>query len=111
MEKKPQKSQSDALQDRKRLTFEQAEGVEPLPAQLQLKELSPALRAALWAVVLRSVDEAVDSDSWGSSRVGDQWDQILKDRHVYRLYEMADDFTDEAKVIRPELKKIFHSGS
>jgi hypothetical protein len=111
LEKKPQKSQSDALQDRKRLTFEQAEGVEPLPAQLQLKELSPALRAALWAVVLRSVDEAVDSDSWGSSRVGDPWDQILKDRHVYRLYEMADDFTDEAKVIRPELKKIFHSGS
>jgi hypothetical protein len=39
LEKKPQKSQSDALQDRKRLTFEQAEGVEPLPAQLQLKEL------------------------------------------------------------------------
>jgi hypothetical protein len=70
LEKKPQKSQSDALQDRKRLTFEQAEGVEPLPAQLQLKELSPALRAALWAVVLRSVDEAVDSDSWGGSRVG-----------------------------------------
>jgi hypothetical protein len=39
-----------ASEDRKRLTFEQAEGVEPLRAPLKLKELSPELRARLWYI-------------------------------------------------------------
>jgi hypothetical protein len=34
-------------QNRKHLTFEQAEGAEPLPEQLKLRELSPQLRAQL----------------------------------------------------------------
>jgi plasmid rolling circle replication initiator protein Rep len=33
------------FEDRKRLTFEQAERVEPLPTQLKLKEVSKELRA------------------------------------------------------------------
>jgi hypothetical protein len=37
----------DPHAERKRLTFEQAEGVEALPSQLQLKELSKQLRAML----------------------------------------------------------------
>ena len=42
---------ADALAYRKSITFEQTEGVEPLPTQLQSKELSKKLRAALWAIV------------------------------------------------------------
>jgi hypothetical protein len=37
-------------EDRKRLTFEQAEGAEPLPAQLKLREVSQELRARLWQI-------------------------------------------------------------
>jgi hypothetical protein len=75
---KPQNPQSDPLQDRKRLTFEEAEGLEPLPTQLQLKELSPALRAALWAAVLASVDDASHTETFGRW-IGGPWDAILKD--------------------------------
>lgn len=46
----------DPYRDRKRLTFEEAEGIEPLPSQLQLKELSPQLRAKLWKVILESMN-------------------------------------------------------
>ena len=48
----------DPYAERKKLSFEQAEGVEPLPAQLKLKEVSPRLRAALWRVVHDSLHEA-----------------------------------------------------
>jgi hypothetical protein len=41
----------EELKRRRGLTFAQAEGVEPLPAQLGPKELSPELRAHLWAVL------------------------------------------------------------
>jgi hypothetical protein len=42
---------SDPYADRKNLSFEQAEGVEPLPRQLRLKEISQQLRALFWKVV------------------------------------------------------------
>ena len=41
----------DAYADRKALTFEQAEGIVPLPTQLLPKEVSQELSALLWAVV------------------------------------------------------------
>src|SRR5947207_1400575 len=44
--------------ERKRLTFAQAEGAEPLPSQLALKEISPELRARLWAVVYNSLEKS-----------------------------------------------------
>jgi hypothetical protein len=40
-----------ADEDRIRLSFEQAEGVEPLPSQLQLREVSTELRAVLWHTI------------------------------------------------------------
>jgi hypothetical protein len=60
-----QQPKPNPLAERKRLTFEQAEGVEPLPQQLRLRELSPAFRAAVWNIILRSIDEASRRDSWG----------------------------------------------
>jgi len=39
----------DPYADRRRLTFEQAEGAEPLPRQLQTKEVSQELRATTGA--------------------------------------------------------------
>ena len=42
-------------EDRKRLTFEQAEGAEPLPSQLKLKEVSNELRALLWNIFFREL--------------------------------------------------------
>jgi hypothetical protein len=47
----------DELARRKQLTFEQVEGVEPLPAQLNREELSPQLKALLWEALHVSVKQ------------------------------------------------------
>src|SRR5215471_10274325 len=104
------KQPADPYAERKKLTFEQAEGAEPLPTQLKLKEVSPALRAALWAVVLRSIDDAIHGDDWTRYYVGEPWHDILKENHIFRQHRMADEFTDEPRHVREELKTIFVSG-
>ena len=50
-----QQPKLDPLADRKRLTFEEAEGAEPLPQQLKLGKLSPLFRAAVWNIVFHSI--------------------------------------------------------
>jgi hypothetical protein len=57
---------SGPLALRKTVTFEQAEGVEPLPRQLRLKELSKELRAKLWFVI----HENFDGHAYRSSDAG-----------------------------------------
>ena len=38
------------------ITFGQAEGVDPLPVQLKLREISPALKSRIWRVLLESME-------------------------------------------------------
>ena len=85
---------SDTL-DRTKVTFAQAEGRETLPSQLQVREMSNGLRAALWKVVYKSWMESV-----GRSRnyspapyyfVGN-WRQMLEDLWVFRVERFIDEF-------------------
>jgi hypothetical protein len=103
-------NQLDPLAERKRLTFEQAEGAEPIPTQLRLKELSPALRAALWAMVLDNLNESTRQVDYVGYIVVDPWRRILEARHVYQLHKMADEFNNHLNTIRPELKALFQTG-
>jgi hypothetical protein len=103
-----QQPKPDPLAERKRLTFEQAEGAQPLPRQLHLKEVSPELRAMLWDLVFGEVSDAKRHD--GSQYiVSGPWYDLLKEHHVYRLHKMADEFTNTYQVIISELKAIFSS--
>ncbi len=52
----------DPYADRKALTFEQAEGIVPLPTQLLPKEVSQELSALLWAVVHASLNRSAARD-------------------------------------------------
>lgn len=90
--------------ERMQLTFEQAEGIEPLPAQLRLKEISPQLRAALWHRIYRDLINSVAS---GGSYLGKTWVSILKDEHVYRQHGMVDDFNPIARKAIPNVRAIF----
>jgi hypothetical protein len=47
--------------DRTNVTFEQAEGLEPLPSQLKPKELTKGLRAGLWYVLHAHLEEATET--------------------------------------------------
>jgi hypothetical protein len=74
-------------EDWKRLTFEQAEGAEPLPSQLQPKELSSELRALLWEVFHKSMQQGFASDVYGNP-----WNVIPYNLHIYRYHRLADEY-------------------
>src|SRR4051794_16012415 len=83
------------IQSRKNLTFEQAEGVESLPTQLLLKEITKELRAKVWRVISHSLSQHRISDRdllYPKYFVGGPWFQILYDKHVERDFGMADEF-------------------
>ena len=84
----------DSYAERRELTFEQAEGAAPLPAQLQLREISKELRALLWLIVFESLKVATIQDTSGYSQGGyfrDNWAQILYDYHVLHEHRMANE--------------------
>jgi hypothetical protein len=95
---------------RKAITFEQAEGVEPLPRQLKLKEISPLLRATLWDMVLESIEESTHRDSFVGTYIDGPWHDILLDRHIFRLHKMRNDFINSFKTNRDELQLLFETG-
>lgn len=92
---------------RRGLTFEQAEGVEPLPAQLKLKELTPALRAQLFGVVHHSLLSTREYD-W---EVGVAWCGVLQLMHIFRDSRMADEFTPDFDLQVAAIKTVFSQGS
>jgi hypothetical protein len=98
-------------EDRKRLTFEQAEGAEPLPSQLKLKQVSRELRARLWAVFLNLLQEGTSvGDHFDHREVQDPFLTLLHDWHVTRCFEAADEFTSSFDYWFEELKTVFMEG-
>lgn len=98
-------------EDRKRLTFEQAEGAEPLPAQLKLKEVSPELRARLWYIFHEELAGA--RRAYPVSSVQDlegPFAQCLYYWHVACCFQAADEFTLSYDYWLNELKSIFKEG-
>jgi hypothetical protein len=93
--------------DRKRTTFEQAEGAEPLPTQLQLKELSKELRALLWLAFHSQLKSCRRTHDHSKPTISDPWRGILFDKHVFRDHKMSDEFTFTFEVHEKELKGIF----
>jgi hypothetical protein len=101
---------ADEFEQRKKLTFEQAEGIEPLPRQLRLREVSQELRARLWNKVYNDLSECTEGSDYGSSYFEKPWSTILRDEHVYHKYGMADDFKNDAKTLIQKTRTLFESG-
>jgi hypothetical protein len=57
---------AEDIERRKALSFEQAEGIEPLPSQLELRKVSPQLRAVLWNQIHRYLTDATHSSDYGT---------------------------------------------
>jgi hypothetical protein len=97
----------DPYANRRHLTFEQAEGAEPLPRQLLIKEISPELRAQLWAFVHTSIEKDMVRD-YGSHIVG-EWGHILKSFHINHQHLPIDTFDNSPRILLPKLKQIVYS--
>ena len=96
---------------RTKITFGQAEGVDPLPEQLLLGEISPALKSRIWRVLLESMEGDVQSSRMGGiwPWFGKNWKPILYDWHTLCEHQMADEFENIAKTLIPKIKKIVSS--
>ncbi len=102
---------NDPYADRRRLTFEQAEGAEPLPTQLRTKELSQQLRSRLWMVVYESMKDGTRrSEFGGGAFFTDQWRSIFYNWHALRANLMADDFVNDANTLTRQAKAKFSEG-
>jgi hypothetical protein len=80
--------------DRRSLTFEQAEGAEPLPVQLNTKQLTQALRARLWRIVYERLNAPEPKNAF---LLNGTWRAILYDFHTLRLNLMANEFVEIRK--------------
>jgi hypothetical protein len=115
MNEQTPKPPTDPLALRKTLTFEQAEGVEPLPRQLRLKQLSKELRAKLWFVVHESLDEhafrSVDAAGFrGGVIFREPWDEIFRVMHVDRDHNMIDDFKNDFRFLLEKTRVVLETG-
>ncbi len=82
--------------DRKNLTFEQAEGLVPLPTQLKRDEVSKELRAKLWAYIYGVLAPEYHNILGQRGR----WYAILLDVHVLRDHYRIDRFNVNGSVDR-----------
>jgi AbiJ N-terminal domain 4 len=97
-------------EDRKRLTFEQAEGAEPLPTPLRAKELSPELRSLLWEVIYNSILDSWQSHSVGGSTLNEPWNRIFYKKHVRRDLNPANEFRNDGHLLVKGLQPLFFNG-
>jgi hypothetical protein len=105
-------SNSDPFELRKKLSFEQAEGAEPLPSQLKLKELSPELRALLWQAIYYSFERCrLPAGGRGArSEFIGEWHNIFYTMHVEREHRMADEFVSDFEMLLGKTKTTIQQG-
>jgi hypothetical protein len=100
----------DPYAERKKLTFEQAEGLAPLPRQLAQGEITQEFRAVLWDTLNKIIKQhtlytTVESHAYFQK----PWSTILNDLRVYR-YHRLDTFPEGRQAIA-EVKKVIVEGS
>ena len=95
-----------------KLTFEQREGLAPLPSQLALGTLSQEARAYLWALVHESMTRSMRYPALGGHpHLQEPWHGIMRKKHLFRDHRMADEFQNNAGALIDEMKVVFVKGS
>lgn len=94
-------------EDRRGLTFAQAEAAEPLPTQLKRTEISPRLAALVWAFLHREISSSAVREQLGRERF--IWRDIFSDYHVYSQCRPIDEFRDDSGSILRQVKTVLYS--
>jgi hypothetical protein len=82
-----------------------------LPSQLKLKEVSPELRARLWAIFHQELSDAREPyESETYARFDGSLVSLLYDWHVTRRFRAADEFRPRYVDWVAELKSLFMEG-
>jgi hypothetical protein len=99
----------DEAQRRKGLTFEQAEGIDPLPSQLKRTEVSAELRAVLWNYIHGRLQATANRETY--YYVGKPWKEVLKNVHVFRDHLPVDEFSTRLNDASETVKRVFTAGN
>lgn len=92
--------------DPRRLTFSQAQGLEPLPRPLALGEFPREARNRVWNVFYRTTEN--HRASW-SPVIVDPWKGVLLDLHVEFFDQPTDEFGNHPEDIRARYKPFILS--
>ena len=98
--------------DRTKLTFSQAEGIDPLPQPVALGELSQQARVCLWDIIYRSLVTAARREIGLLEEIyiSEPWKTILLHYHKFHLHKPADEFSSAYEARASEIKKLFLHG-
>ena len=97
--------------DRTKVTFSQAEGLEPLAQPLALGELSKELRAYLWYIIYESLLKESDTTGFNYEReITGWWETALKIIHVTINHAPVDEFTSKFDIHTRNLKALIMHG-
>jgi hypothetical protein len=95
--------------DRSQISFEQAEGFQPLPSQMALKTVSVVLRARFWDEVYSRVEQE-QSKQLLRNNLGTIWGQLYRDFAVKRLGRFVDDVGRDRDSLVKALRPMFERG-
>ena len=85
------------------LTFSQREGFEEAPRQLRLKELPVEARTMIWNILYEQIESTRQvvlpsfpnvAPSYRVTNVGDVWEEILKDKHLFLDFRSLDEWNN-----------------
>lgn len=101
----------EELERRKLLTFAQSEGVEPIPQQLRLGEISKQLRALVWRVLHGFIESSVTGGGlYGvSPHLNSDCRSMLFDWFTLHEHGLADEFNDDPDYQLAYVKQIIVS--
>lgn len=93
--------------DRSKLTFSQAEGIDPLPQLAALGELPPNARTYLWNHLYKELVGSIRVNEHSFTQVvTDPWNCIFYDLHTLLWEKPADEFTNEWNTIKESMKEF-----
>ena len=95
--------------DRSKLTFSQAEGIDPLPQVAILGELSKNARNRFWGIIYNSFYKS--GKGWdGVEKVGEPWLTTLYRYHVLYLQNPPDEFDQDFQLHFDRIKELILNG-
>ena len=85
--------------NRSEIAFAQAEGVESLPRQLELKKVSQELRSAAWALIFKAIEKDLNVEIYGTPFLSEAW------RSFFIRWEVVENkrCADEINYYRPSV--------
>lgn len=90
------------------LTFGQSIGVEPLPPQLKLGEISRELSAHLFASFFSAMKKSVDVSAWGD-HLSVRWRLIMSAWYIGRMHMPVDEISTEVDQNIQYVKSVLYS--